>query len=775
MKYFKVIAIILTILIINNIKSTVMHDLCRQNNLNQIRKLVLEKPEIINKTDIYNQSLIFTAIENNHEKIINFLLKQKNLNLNQTDKFTWTPLHWAVKLEQYDIVKALLNSQSDPNIQDAKGRTPLHLAIKSKKQNIIDLLLKHNDTDLNLRRSKLNTYMHYAIKEQNYHLTLYLIKTLGANNLLITNAENKNLIDLIIEQKNYKFINLLLNCWSLLDPKLKVKYNQEIIGLAFIYIDYLKNKYIDNYYKFSNIRHLIRNLLNQKNIDINHKYIILNKSMSLLELAILCQELKLVKKIIKNEKVSIILEDHDILFTAIWSENKEIIKTIAKKFPGLLIKKPNKQYKDYYYLDILVNKLSFNDMIKIINVDDIKVNTTLLMKIVYILAKNKKGVSIIKHLKDKGLNINVSGQLGTALHLATSKKNNAAITNLLDLGADINCKDILGNTPLQIATTLGKSKIIKNLIKRESLNINLKNKAGIKPINRAIIDSNSTVLDIFLKQDKHAVILDPLSIYLAANKLNTLETILKHLKKQNATIDTKGQDKTPALHLAIYDDNFTAAQNLLKNNANVNSQDSEGKTALIIASLKNNIRITKLLLDNGAYVNYQTKAGSSPLLLAVEKGYTNLAKLLISYGATTNILNKNKQTLLHLAISQKNIELFKELLNKYNNINHKDKFNYTPLMLACTLNNYEIVKELCKQKTLDVMVYFRHNSFKIEKFTALHMAILNNNSNIFAELIKYHSINNLSKKDKFNLKNYLINFAIEKDANNCCQYLIDNF
>jgi len=62
--------------------------------------------------------------------------------LNKKDKDGMTCLHWASDRGHRDLVKLLLDRNSDPNIQDSLGNTALHMACQTGQEEIVYLLLE---------------------------------------------------------------------------------------------------------------------------------------------------------------------------------------------------------------------------------------------------------------------------------------------------------------------------------------------------------------------------------------------------------------------------------------------------------------------------------------------------------------------------------------------------------------------------------------------------------------------------------------------------------
>ncbi len=82
---------------------------------------------------------IFQIIKYNGEKSIQEIKKLKDINLRDRDKKTL--LHYAVLYKNYYLTKYLLKKGAKPYLQDSKGDTPLHIAVRNKDISFIKLFL----------------------------------------------------------------------------------------------------------------------------------------------------------------------------------------------------------------------------------------------------------------------------------------------------------------------------------------------------------------------------------------------------------------------------------------------------------------------------------------------------------------------------------------------------------------------------------------------------------------------------------------------------------
>lgn len=130
-----------------------------QHNRKTIFNLLRINNEYITTKEGFKQ-LIFMNIEQKPEVIKNLLsnaeaskLLFNYIDINSKDSKDQTFLHRAVELGNFDIVKLLINKGAKLNCVDQNGCTPLNLAIKSRNDNITNLILdicvKCNDLYIN--------------------------------------------------------------------------------------------------------------------------------------------------------------------------------------------------------------------------------------------------------------------------------------------------------------------------------------------------------------------------------------------------------------------------------------------------------------------------------------------------------------------------------------------------------------------------------------------------------------------------------------------------
>jgi ankyrin repeat protein len=120
-----------------------------------------------NKISLFNP-ILFTLVVNNQKKdLINALKYNKN-NINIQDKDGDTPLHIAMFLCNYEIIKILLDNEADTNIKDKWGQTAVHrlyFGIKDDDINKIIKLLEDKNIDFSAIDNLGNTVLHTTLKQ----------------------------------------------------------------------------------------------------------------------------------------------------------------------------------------------------------------------------------------------------------------------------------------------------------------------------------------------------------------------------------------------------------------------------------------------------------------------------------------------------------------------------------------------------------------------------------------------------------------------------------
>ena len=104
-------------------------------------KQFYESGSSIEVRDSKGQTVLFHAIKAKQIKVIRWLLETAKANVHAVDKDGLSPLHIAVRCNNFDAVSLLLNFEADVNARSGLHLAPIHLIENDKGTNILKLLL----------------------------------------------------------------------------------------------------------------------------------------------------------------------------------------------------------------------------------------------------------------------------------------------------------------------------------------------------------------------------------------------------------------------------------------------------------------------------------------------------------------------------------------------------------------------------------------------------------------------------------------------------------
>ncbi|XP_023017558.2 nuclear factor NF-kappa-B p105 subunit [Leptinotarsa decemlineata] len=116
-------------------------------------------------------------------------MSQHMKRANESNSFGQTPLHLAVRIQQFSLVHNLIQKGANINTVDIFDNTPLSLACIEKPDQKMVAFLLHRGADVNLeRRLHMDLFLECV-------LNCYSIKQLEIINLLIDEGINVNTTD----------------------------------------------------------------------------------------------------------------------------------------------------------------------------------------------------------------------------------------------------------------------------------------------------------------------------------------------------------------------------------------------------------------------------------------------------------------------------------------------------------------------------------------------------------------------------------------------------
>ncbi len=235
------------------------------------------------------------------------------------------------------------------------------------------------------------------------------------------------------------------------------------------------------------------------------------------------------------------------------------------------------------------------------------------------------------------------------------------VKNLVARGADINVRNAYSYTPLHLATTYGRTEIVKFLIDHDT-GAYSKNKDGAFHFTERL----KTVLRAMLFLPRKGIDMNARNLY--------GDTLLSEVCQEG--------------HLEL-------VKCFIEHGADVHGKDGNGNTPLHRASANGHIEVVKYLIALGADVHEKDGDGNTPLHRACVNGHIEVVKYLIALGADKNAKNEyNGSAPLHKAIWGNHFEVVKYLVEQGADVKMKDRDGDTPLHKARMYGFLKIVKYL---------------------------------------------------------------------------------
>jgi len=209
------------------------------------------------------------------------------------------------------------------------------------------------------------------------------------------------------------------------------------------------------------------------------------------------------------------------------------------------------------------------------------------------------------------------------------------------LYCDVNAVDSLnGESALTAAAYCGKTEACDILVTRYKALVNIRNKAGLTPLLKAVEHGEWATADLLLNLNAQIEESDPRGItplIMAAKQghLGLLEVLLN----RGANIMTVDREGMTALSWAALHGKTPCVKSLIEHKADVQHCDSRKRTSLCLASFSGNTEVVKLLLRNGADIGHQDANGMAPLDRAIGEEHSEVVETLLSHGASIRTIS----------------------------------------------------------------------------------------------------------------------------------------
>ena len=319
------------------------------------------------------------------------------------------------------------------------------------------------------------------------------------------------------------------------------------------------------------------------------------------------------------------------------------------------------------------------------------------------VAQIHSDLTVVQQLLENGADISMRDNKGrTALHHAVAEKDIDKVCFLLEKGADVTAKDKQGSTAIRSALLEGCEVIARLLIEKSPQDLSrhldgtelcLASSLGCKEIARLLFSrgADAAASDELGYQPLHHAAIE------------NHEEVALFLLNHGANVSGGDSHGLTPLHLVVKTGNKKMSQLLIASGADVTAEDDEGRQPLHHATTRNQEGAVLLLLENGASISARDDQGFTPLHLATMLlSDTALLRLLLSKGADITAKDSRlKWNALHWAVLRGEREFVQLLLENGADIEARDKNGKTAMDVA-VLGNKQAVAAILVEHTANI-------------------------------------------------------------------------
>lgn len=695
-----------------------------------------------------------------------------------------------------EIAKALLRKHANVNLQNCHGETPLHLAIRSRNEQLIDLLLDHISIDVNLRTNNEQCALELCLMQSDtfvIDLAKKLIKS-GANCNPLKSKTNENLLQTLIHYNveesalfltpyakidhvnnmGYSALHLSAehNMYKLANELLKLGAKPNIKAMAtnlntplHLAVENNATEVIDVFMK--HMKEVKENVLSAE--DLNCKNIDGKTPLNL------CLELG--RQNLLNAFVGMGADINlrndsglTLLHQAILNKDVEAAVFLLQQGADMYALTENNRNPLQLAIEQRLPKVvdvlcTLGVSLSVLDGQDPPLWTALELEFEDIAQ------ILVRHGVDTDCWCpGPEGCQQTLLHRAIDENKEALAIFLIRSKCDLDsprqagpngeggdeAKDKL--SPLHLCCLWGLVEVLKTLI-GHGANVNALDAENATPLHVAIRNRQDEIITILLchpnidlkLRDKSGD--TPFALALKLRNHRTAQRILNYLPYAAEQMDSRGRN---FLHLAIINDDLESVLFLLAIQVDVNSRvhDASQSTPMHLAVVSKNEMIVRNLILAEARINERDAYQKTPLHVAAERGNLCTLSILLQNGSDYDAVDAEGNNALHIAVRGGYLSIVRELLTESQinaeAINLKGRNPLHELSRCGEDNNAAIICSLF----IECMPKYPINATDTDGNTPLILAFTRGQAPLCKVLVKHGACLGTENRDGISIFNY---------------------
>ncbi|XP_053963428.1 rabankyrin-5 [Anastrepha ludens] len=761
----------------------------------------------LNSYDAEGLTLLIRAIKNYDEFSANFLL-DNGCGLNLIARKTGdTALHVICKYSPVEtdpevftsilsIGKKILALNPNINIQNAEGETPIHLAVMSGNNEMLDMLLPLPNLDINLQTRNEETALELCLLNKTIapQLPTTLLK-LGANANPIKGSTQDNLLQILAKE------SLEESAIFLADHADVNHVNGE--GLTALHIATKKN--------LSNLVAKLLQVGTNPSIQCH-----LSHMSSPIHLGVEANAVDAIKKFVNHKLISSTLKEIPDFNCKDENEDTPLSLSINLKRSHLVpilidggadVNARNGQDMALLHQAILNNDTETAILLLQYGADPNCLTGNQESPLQLAIQHNMpqvvdtlcaKGVSLScfsNNTKDSPLWMSLELEnediaqillrhgvdtdcwhtgpgncLQTLLHRAIDEKKESIAIFLIKSQCDIDSprhpgpndeggdEANLKASPLHLCCHCGFTKVLQALIDHGA-NVNALDINNQTPIHIAVRNHQEKIVSILLCHPNIDLKIrdndgnTPFAQALIVRNHKAAKRILERLPSAAEQMDHRGRN---FLHISILKDDLEGVLFLLSVQVDVNSRvhDVNQSTSLHLATSSRNEMIMRTLILAGACVNERDAIQKTPLHVATERGNLTAVSALLQNNADYDAVDGEGNNALHIAVRGGHLSIVRELLTESRidaeAVNFKGR---TPLHELCRMGEDNSAAIIC-DLFFECMPKYSINTPDSDGNTPLLLAFMRGQSPLCKALVKYGACLGTENRDGISIFNF---------------------